>query len=242
MPGHIIYRGPSMLDGSPIVAVAIHGSTNAKTGDMLQTYILSDVESPTDAARTGRDTAVCGDCKHRPANAGTCYVVLFRGPLMVWKTLQRGGYPAASDVSSIGRHRVVRLGTYGDPMAVPANVWQALVRNAVGHSGYTHQWANPAIPAAQRKAITSLCMASADTEREAAQARAGGLRYFRIRASTDAPLHAREFVCPASAEAGKRKTCFECQACDGTTRAGQASPVIVVHGTHATRFSSQVPA
>lgn len=38
----IIYRGPSLIDGQPIVAIAIAKSRNTKTGDMVQTYILCD--------------------------------------------------------------------------------------------------------------------------------------------------------------------------------------------------------
>lgn len=236
--GYIVYRGPSLLTGAPIAAIAIVGrSTNTKTGNMVQTYILSDIDNPIDSARTGADVAVCGDCKHRPANGGGCYVALFHGPQSVWRALQRGSYPVADDIASLATGRVVRLGTYGDPAAVPAGVWESLVRDASGHTGYTHQWANPALDATHRQAITRLCMASADTEREAAQARADGLRYFRVRTDASAPLTAREFVCPASEEAGKRRTCAECKACDGSTRAGQASPVIVVHGPRASKFT-----
>lgn len=236
MPGTIVYRGPSLLDGSPIVAIAITSSTNRKTGNMVQTYILADSVDPVTATRTGADAAVCGDCKHRPANGGGCYVTLIHGPQSVWRALQRGAYPVSDDIALLAAGRVVRLGTYGDPMAVPAWVWEALVRDASGHTGYTHQWANPDIDPLQRQAIARLCMASADTEREAAQARAGGLRYFRIRTDASAPLTAREFVCPASEEAGKRRTCADCKACNGSTRAGQASPVIVVHGPRASKF------
>lgn len=38
----IIYRGPSMIDGTPIVVIALWSTANAKTGGMLQTYILAD--------------------------------------------------------------------------------------------------------------------------------------------------------------------------------------------------------
>ena len=50
-------------------------------------------------------------------------------------------------------------------------------------------------------------------------------------AGAEQPIDAGEFVCPASAEAGKRKTCAECKACSGAKLGGRnASPVIVVHG------------
>lgn len=36
----IIYRGPSLIDGAPIVVIAIDSASNTKTGRMVQTYIL----------------------------------------------------------------------------------------------------------------------------------------------------------------------------------------------------------
>ena len=40
-------------------------SSNAKTGGMIQIYILHRHESPVDAVKSGADYANCGDCKHR---------------------------------------------------------------------------------------------------------------------------------------------------------------------------------
>lgn len=241
--GYVIYRGPSMLDRSPVVAVALTHSRNRKTGDMVQTYILVDGVDPITAARTGQDVAVCGDCKHRPFNGGACYVTLMHGPANVYRALQRDNYPVASLVSgvtvrSLGAGRMVRLGTYGDPAAVPLEVWHHLVSQADGHTGYTHQWANTKLPKASRQRLSALVMASADTAAEAAQARAAGQRFFRIR-TADEPLLENEIVCPASAEAGKRKTCATCKACSGSSRSGQASVAIIVHGAKANRFVAQ---
>ena len=122
--GFVIYEGQSLLDGAPIVAIALTGSSNPKTGDMVQTYILRQDVRPAEALRTGQDASICGDCKHRPLLGGACYVVVAQGPTVVWK-------------------------------------------------GY---------------------------------------------------------------KAGKRKTCATCKACNGTTRPGQASPVIVAHGGKARRY------
>jgi hypothetical protein len=47
--GIVIYRGPSILDGSPIVVIATglgSGSSNRKTGALVQTWILRDDVSP----------------------------------------------------------------------------------------------------------------------------------------------------------------------------------------------------
>lgn len=244
--GFILYRGPSLLDGSPIVVVATgfaRRSKNAKTGDMVQTYILADGPDPVTASRTGKDASVCGDCKHRPSNGGACYVTLAHGPLAVHKGLQRGIYPVATmsrvddHLMTLGEGRMVRLGTYGDPAAVPAWVWQALVSRAAGRTGYTHQWRNGDLDAVHLDALRSLVMASVDSEEERTYALQLGWRYFRIRGSDAQPLGAREFVCPASEEAGKRASCATCGACDGIERgAHKASPVIVVHGGKARRF------
>ena len=233
--GYVIYRGPSVLDGAPIAVIAIVKSSNRKTGDMVQTYILrSDIE-PHKAIKSGEDSSICGNCRHRPSKGGTCYVLTFQGPLSVYRAMQRGRYPDATpeEVARPIAGRMVRLGTYGDPMAAPFTVWRDLVQHASGRTGYSHQWDNPFISATQWRGVMDLCMASVDTGREAANASQTGLRYFRIRRA-DQPLGPREFVCPASHEAGKRLTCSTCGACNGGSRG--ASPVIIAHGSKAGAF------
>jgi len=42
----IIYQGPSLLDGFPIVAIATYSDRNTKTGKVLQTYIIRSDLSP----------------------------------------------------------------------------------------------------------------------------------------------------------------------------------------------------
>jgi hypothetical protein len=236
MPGFILYQGPSMLDGAPIVAIAITSSTNKKTGDMVQTYVMRADVNPLEALATGQDHAVCGDCKHRPILGGACYVNVGQGANAVYKAFVRGIYPEdAKGARMAAAGCMVRLGTYGDPMAVPAAVWTSLVLDAAGHTGYTHQWLNDSVDAGQREAISTLCMASADTPAEGEMARSIGLRTFRMVRPGDAVARG-EFVCPASEEAGKKKTCAECGACDGSARGRAASPVIIAHGAKASRF------
>ena len=61
--GYIVYQGPSQLTGGNIVVIATgfaNKSTNSKTGDLIQTWIMSADESPTEAANSGRDVDVCG--------------------------------------------------------------------------------------------------------------------------------------------------------------------------------------
>jgi hypothetical protein len=231
--GFIIYRGASLLDGAPIVVVALTNSSNVKTGNMVQTYILVDNgRSPVDNARDLLDASICGDCKHRRGLGGACYVNLGQGARAVAAAIVAGNYPAdilAAQSAAAGR--MVRLGTYGDPAAVPANIWRTLLANAAGNTGYTHQWQTGKAGAD----IMALCMASADNAAERAAAKALGYRTFRVRAENEA-AEAGEFICPASEEAGRRKLCGECGACDGGLNSRRADPVIIVHGSIKSRF------
>lgn len=229
--GVILYRGPSAFDGAPIVAVVTglaRVSKNAKTGRLLQTWIMADgADDPLTATRTGADRSVCGDCPHRPRRHGTCYVNLGQAPLAVWHAVQRGTYPTFHR----GRHaryfrgHWLRMGSYGDPAMLPVASWRRVLRHCAGHTGYTHQWllCDPAYRA--------LLMASVETETDRDHARAAGWRTFRVRRGVESPVQAGEFICPASAEAGHRLTCQDCGACDGAHPGDQrATPVIVRHG------------
>ena len=67
--GLVLWEGPSRLDGAPIVVIATgmrRGSSNEKTGPMVQTWIMRQDEAPHVAQRTGSDASVCGDCPLRP--------------------------------------------------------------------------------------------------------------------------------------------------------------------------------
>lgn len=246
--GYVLYEGPSMINPKVEIVVIATGlrtkSANSKTGDMVQTWILVKDVDPMAALATGGDSVICGGCRHRPkvtnkvkrskgveriTYAGrTCYVDV-RPLQTIYKAYQRGIYPklATSQIADVLADRVVRLGSYGDPAAVPMAVWNVAVSKARSHTGYTHQWKSERL-----RAVTSLCQASVDTPEEADKAKALGLGYFRVKSPTDAPL-AGEIVCPASAEAGKVTTCAECRMCDGSGK----TIVIDVHGIGASNFA-----
>lgn len=218
----IIYRGPSCIDGAPIVVlVPASVSTNRKTGGMLQTYILRADIAPTDAIKSGADASICGGCRHRGDGAGkgrTCYVNVGQGALSTWKAFKAGAHAdIAGDLETIarlGEGRQVRLGTYGDPAAVPAHVWHALLSRATGHTGYTHQWRTAA-----GQALRGMVMASADSVPEAREAHAAGWATFRVRLPSEAGVRlAGEAQCPAAKEVGAPVTCSQCMACDGRQR------------------------
>lgn len=236
----IIYSGPSLIDGAPIVCVAIVTSGNVKTGNMIQTHIIRADMDPLQASKSGADYAICGNCKHRgtattdstrkQAQGRTCYVNLGQGPNQVFKAYSAGKYSTATpeQVQAIGRGRMVRLGTYGDPAAVPAAIWDQLLSEAAGHTGYTHQH--------ELSPDYSRLMASVDNQHEAKAAHNAGLRTFRVIPIKDYTtqgqnaLLSTEILCPASKEAGQRVTCDQCKLCSGSNIKAK-SIAIVAHGT-----------
>ena len=75
--GLIIYRGPSPIDGAPIMVALQWSSGNSKTGKVRQTYILREDVNPSQSMKRGLDLSICGHCPHRPdAETGerSCYV------------------------------------------------------------------------------------------------------------------------------------------------------------------------
>lgn len=230
----VFYRGPSMLDGAPIVAIATIDSDNSKVGAMVQTWILRADVAPVAAARDGRDVSICGQCPHRGTykdglrleGSRSCYVQLYV-PENIWHTWQRGRYldltgnmPAAAAAVA---GRMVRLGAYGDPAAVPFGVWQALLAQTSGHTGYTHQWRG--FPE-----FAEYVMASCDSSTDRVHARALGFRTFRVAPAEGWARESGEILCPASAEAGKKTVCALCKACGGHSAKARADVMIPAHG------------
>lgn len=240
--GVILYEGPSMIDGAPIVVIANRievKSTNDKTGAMVQTWIMRRDIKPTDAVKSGEDSSVCGDCKHRPSNGGACYVTVFQAPLSTWKAYKRGRYARPGVdydkalLPQLFRGKAFRMGSYGDPAAAPFQIWRACTISAAFVNGYTHQWKD-----SRFAAFRMLCMASADSASEMAEAHAAGWRTFRVRGAEEPVFKGLEAVCPASKEAGYKTTCASCKACGGNSAKAKVSMVIMAHGAKANRFTA----
>lgn len=241
MQKRIIYSGPSKIDGSPIVAIYIGGSANSKTGSMAQVYILQSDTDPIMANRTGKDYGICGDCPHRGiadpskssglANGRSCYVNIGQGPLNVYRAFKSGKYDLAhiDELSELGRDQTIRLGAYGDPLAIPSHIFRALLSKAKGHTSYTH--ASGLLP----DATLSPHMVSADNPQQAQEAHDKGLRTFRVipinqwATMGKASLLANEILCPASKEAGSKVQCLDCGLCAGQTIKAK-SIAIPAHG------------
>jgi hypothetical protein len=231
---YVIYSGPSNYDGKPIVVLAQIGSRNRKTGNMLQTFILLADIDPLTANRTGADVSICGDCVHmgKPnpdATTGqaidrTCYVTLIHAPASKYRAYRNGSYPEIAghaNIAALGAGHMVRLGTYGDPAAVPQYVWDSLVSDATGWTAYTHGKVNPA---------PDMIMTSADNKAQAVEAWERGERTFRVLPSVKDMIKGKEILCPASEEAGRKASCISCKLCAGASVKGK-SVAIVAHGT-----------
>jgi hypothetical protein len=221
--GAILFQGPSAIDGKEIVLIITglaNGSTNTKTGSMLQTYILRTDLKPIQAVQSGDDVSICGDCKHRPTLAknngeARCYVNTGKGPNMVYKAFINGNYPemSVSEISHLIKDKQVRFGTYGDPCACPIEIFEQLAQNCKGYTGYTHTWRNKDF----NNNWAKLLMASVDNMFEQFEAVSKGYRYFRVQIGSKLPLPG-EISCPASAEAGKKTVCASCLLCGGTSK------------------------
>ena len=222
----IIYNGPSLLDGKPIVVIATYSNRNTKTGHVVQTYILRSDINPLEASKTGADFSICGNCPMRgevttdpnrkQAKGRKCYVNLGQGVLIVYKSFLRGVYQEGS-ARDMGRGRFVRVGTYGDPGAVPSEVWDELLAECDTWTAYSHQsgWR------------PDIAMQSADTHDQAKAHWAEGRRTFRVIVDLGELDKANEALCPASKEAGRRVQCTACKLCKGSSAA--KSIAIVEH-------------
>lgn len=226
----VFFRTKSALDGAPILVAAVlpKSAKNSKTGKLAQVYILPDNgKAPHVAWKDGDYDSVCGDCPHK--DNGVCYVDRTKGSRGVWVGVSNGKSYREVTPEEFGQIMAgleVRWGADGDPAAIPADQFAVIAAHVQSCTGYTHQWR-------WATHLKGHCMASCDTPVDRAKAASLGWRTFRVRLE-DETLLPGEFVCPASQEAGMKKQCSDCMACDGHLRGERrANPVIIAHGlTH----------
>lgn len=196
-------------------------SANRKTGPMTQVWHIRNDMHPLEAARTGADEAICGNCSLRgiAGKKRTCYVTLAQAPTAIYHGLER----AKPLKIHLLHNRDIRWGAYGDTaLAVEAALVADVNKRARGWTGYTHQWKSC------DQEFSRFLMASCDSEADYHAAKEAGWRTFRVKRPGD-PVLSTERVCPASAEAGNRLTCIQCQLCNGTS-SRKKDIVIDAHG------------
>ena len=229
--GVILYRGPSLLDGSPIVCIATFETSNEKTGDMIQTWILPDNGlDPVEALKQNANFGACGNCPLQgwmDPDTGkminrVCYVNVGQAPLGIWRSFQRGGYPKYDARKHrqwfVGRK--VRIGAYGDPAAIPVPLVRWLADVSIAWTGYSHQlfWCDPR----RAEALAKYLMVSCHTRAQSTEATRRGWRFFEaIREDQAPPEDAIE--CPHYSHGVQ---CADCLLCEGTDKRAKSIYVI----------------
>ena len=221
--GFVLYDGPSASNGARIVVIMTTQTSNQKTGPMPQVWYLVADKEPHTAHKDRDDVAICGGCKH--ALEDSCYVVLHRAPLSVYRSWIAGKYGTLEEGIrwlDYMRPRLVRVGAYGDPMAAP-HLLPLLGDKVESHGGrllgYSHRWKHPTAATYRR-----WLMASVDTPADGLRARSKGWRTFRVRTEGE-PLAWDEVLC---AHEENRTACNACGECDGEST--RPSIVATVHG------------
>jgi len=187
-------------------------SSNAKTGAMVQIWILNRHENPVAAVKSGADRVICGDCPlRRDPQTGKrgCYVRVEQAPLAIWKAYNAGKYSRLVDLS-LFKGRFVRFGAYGEPIHIPFALVRAIVATvgAGNFTGYTHQWRNDLYRNYQQFFMASV---GANDYLAAEQM---GWRTFVV----SARAIEKHVLCPASKEAGHRVNCVDCRLCSGASK------------------------
>jgi hypothetical protein len=222
--GYIIYEGPSLLDGNPIVVIATVSSTNQKTGDMVQVTILRSDVPPLEAKKTGADSAICGDCFFK---SNGCYVKVWKAPRAIYKAYKKGRYPKLeeSQLPKLAGLKNIRFGAYGDPSAYPAHLSKLLAKKC-GHTGYSHQWETVDTFSPE------LFMASCESLEQAKRAWKKGFRTYRVLKDRSELNIEKEILCPESIEGGaKVRNCDSCLLCSGTKIKGKSVAIVGIGNT-----------
>jgi len=226
----VIYEGPSVFTGNPILVIATRHTSNRAIGPMIQFWVLPAI-SPLEAVKIGRDADVCGECKYRNGGHGQtkgrgCFVEWWRSPENIWQAREQAEDMTPAFFAACYPGKQYRITGYGDPVAVPLEVWAPLIKVAGGWTAHTHAWWRP-----EAEPFRAWCMASVDTLDEQTAAAHMGWRTYRVRAFGGTVLK-DEAICPKTEEGGYRATCATCSLCRGQARPA-ANIVCAAHGPNA---------
>ena len=208
--GYVLQRGSSPIDGKPFVVIMTMSTSNRKTGDMIQVWILREDVNPVEAIATGDDYSICGDCPHRKQADGSrsCYVNVGQAPNSIWKAYKRGVYGKLSDLTpEMLQGRKIRWGSYGDPALVSPILFATINEHADAHTGYTHQWREP-----WAQWCKGLFQASCDGLDDYLNASAHGWQTFAVIPKGTVAYSGK--ICPTEIP-GSQSTCETCRLCDG---------------------------
>ena len=225
--GFLLSEFDSPIDGQPCVAILTLESTNRKTGNMCQVWIMLRDINPVEAIETGADYSICGNCIHRKnpeTKKRSCYVNVGQSPNSIWKAYHRGAYPPALDninaVQKMLKGRSIRWGAYGDPALIPFTVFEFFNDFAKAHTGYTHQWKQQFA-----QIYKKYFQASCDGFNDYLEATAHGWHTFSV-LPVGAKNNSFGKQCPATVEQSMAQ-CITCKLCDG----GKQNIWVEAHGS-----------
>jgi hypothetical protein len=214
--GFIVFEGASQLNGDPIVGIVTMKSTNRKTGNMAQLWILRSDMQPVEASQNKKDDAICGNCKLRQSMGGACYVNIGQAPLQIYRSYKRGLYRKLSiEDFNIFKNTKMRFGAYGDGAALPLDIMVTLKSMVANNTSYTHQWET-------NKEFADFSMASVDNVAEKESAKELGFRTFRV-VSDESEIDTVGIQC------------IDCKLCSGN-KVKAKNIAIVKHGSWKGRF------
>ena len=245
----MLWTGRSTIDGEQLAVIVTpdrsRSKQNRKLGDVVQIWILREDIDPLTAIQTGADVSICGDCKLRGSNGSgrACYVPVHWYPRTIWSAYKRGNVYTSLHVLTEAdidpfEDRIVRIGSYGDPAAVPQQIWHDILGNARSVLGYTQRWR----PTSLRNLdctpdLQMLTMASVLSRTERLQAKALGFRTYRVLFDGDVPDDG-EIICPYVTH---EVQCEKCRLCDGKRdRHDRRKDIAIpVHGAASTRSAAE---
>ena len=201
-------------------------STNRKTGEMIQTYLLDKATLTTEPKVFGAKCAECpmvSKCyvNHDKQSVRRTVKKLLNGEACSYK------FSTLDEVLPLLRGERVRLGTYGDPSALPLHDLQKICEASNGWTGYTHFF----------KEIDSdyalFLMASVESLEGELLAHALGYLTFRVLLKEDENLEVTKKSIQCLNVVDEKTLvslqCVDCLICSGTKGRGKKSVYIHEH-------------
>lgn len=212
-----------IYESQDVVAIATLKTSNRKTGNMIQIWILDPNVNPVELVKSGKDAeTICKGCPFASGNG--CYVNVGQAPLSVWKAYKRGAYKRLhpKNYDAVFSGRSVRFGAYGNPSNIPLSIVKAIASACDGWTGYFHDWKE--MTAEKARAYGQYFMASTETEDSRRLADSLGMRYFHV--SPNKPSDAIECLSDT-----KGIACADCKLCSGLSKSRIKSVWINPHGS-----------
>ena len=201
-----------------VITCIIKASSNDKTGDLIQTYLIDKKLMHEETVNFG---SKCLEC----AMLSKCYVN--KDKLSVRNALKRlesdsktTSYELVSFDEALKHlkkaEKGLRLGTYGDPSILPLSDIEKLVNVSRMHTGYTHFWRE--IPTKYSRFL----MASTECNADDLFSESLGYRAFRVllKDKKEHTINDNFIECLNSSH---DKTCLECKLCNGNDKGSKKS-------------------